>query len=120
MSEYALLASPVDAFPSLPARLMCYIAALLPADTAYGTKCPGYLMRAAWDDAGYCLDAPDEFPAGGCYAMDLPPLDPEDTMEYFPAQLTIEREPHDLKNARSAASTSSVSVTRTPDATDRS
>ena len=44
-----------------------------------------------WQDGGYCIDAPDLMPAGGCYAELV--NDPTDNtaVEYFPCQLTIVR-----------------------------
>jgi hypothetical protein len=48
---------------------------------AYERMCPTFVgrsdpavelvARSFWDDAGYCLDAPDEISAGGCYNMEV-------------------------------------------------
>jgi len=29
------------------------------------------IARQAWDDAGYCIDAPDLLPAGGCTSIEI-------------------------------------------------
>lgn len=39
-----------------------------------GLHRPELIARAAWAEAAYCLDAPDEMPAGSCVPL---PLDDE-------------------------------------------
>lgn len=48
------------------------------------------LLDAARIDAGYCLDAPDELPAGGC-ASETADLDDGDPPYGFAVQLTVQR-----------------------------
>jgi hypothetical protein len=53
------------------------------------------LARAAWTDAGYCLDAPDELPAGGCH------MEWADAENGCAMQMTVEREtPNDEAKRR--------------------
>jgi hypothetical protein len=49
-------------------------------------KPPRVLIDLAWKDAGYCLDAPDLLPAGGCRSENL-----DDDMVDVPMQITVER-----------------------------
>jgi hypothetical protein len=89
---YPLTASPVfDIEWGFGAVLMCNMAARLPNPGGYGSLAPSYLLRAAWDDHGYCIDAPQTMPAGGCFALDLPSMSDDDAPSYMPAQLTVER-----------------------------
>lgn len=64
----------------------------------YDRLCPGSFLgrrsvevkalgKAAWDDAGYCLDAPEEIPAGGCESLVTGP----DDSDFYPAQLVVWR-----------------------------
>lgn len=71
----------------LPAVLMVEISLRFPVSkSGYGTTAPKHLMRAAWDDAGYCLDAPVTLPAGGCEYMQI------DEDAGLPVQLTFMRD----------------------------
>jgi hypothetical protein len=91
--SYYLTASPVhDIKWGFGAILMSNVAMRLPNPNGYGTQAPRYLLRAAWDDYGYCIDAPETLPAGGCYGLDLPQFEPDDKPQYMPAQLTVERD----------------------------
>lgn len=53
-----------------------------------------YDKRAGWRqysiDAGYCIDAPNEMPAGGCYGMTFEDIGESGSI---PGQLTVAREP---------------------------
>lgn len=51
---------------------------------AYRRQCPSIFRsvvdtsvslvgRAAWDDAGYCIDAPENMPAGACRKVEVGP-----------------------------------------------
>lgn len=46
--------------------------------------------RTHWIDAGYCIDAPNEMPAGGCFGMTFEDL--VDDSDVVPCQLTVWRE----------------------------
>jgi hypothetical protein len=92
VNRYHLTASPVfDTSWGFGAVLMCNMAKHFPTPSGYGSLAPKHLLRAAWDDHGYCIDAPQTMPAGGCYGLDLPPLGDDETPSYMPAQLTVER-----------------------------
>lgn len=56
---------------------------------------PPRLREWARIEAGYCIDAPDTMPAGGCYSMFVDELHPDRTKPgpfCAPAQLTTQRE----------------------------
>ena len=67
-------AMPISHYRTDPVKLMAHHA-------VYGSL----LMRAAAMDAGYCLDAPDEMPAGSCYWVSV-------DEDGFPEQATVWRE----------------------------
>lgn len=54
----------------------------------------GELLREAARDSGYCIDAPDELPAGACYGFDLGDdfVTTADMPRTMPSQITVERE----------------------------
>lgn len=61
-------------------------------------RIPDRLSKWAFAEGGYCLDAPELLPAGGCEFMDLDPTGMEDQCDEFghfglPAQMTVLREP---------------------------
>jgi hypothetical protein len=89
--EYRWTAMPVVSRWSLSAVLAASMATRV-RDTTHITdrEYCRLLFRAAWDDAGYSLDAPETFPAGGCENVDV-----EEIGSAMPAQLTIQRENHD-------------------------
>lgn len=45
--------------------------------------------RNHWIDAGYCLDAPEEMPAGGCYGETFEDMGEDGALA---SQLTVQRE----------------------------
>ena len=47
------------------------------------------LAGEAWRQAGYCLDAPDDIPAGGMYSNEL-------AGEVFAMPMTADREPSNV------------------------
>ncbi len=52
----------------------------------------------AFTEGGYCLDAPDNLPAGACEFYDLDPTDMEDELDEWghwgmPVQIMVPREP---------------------------
>lgn len=60
-----------------------------------GTRKRGEL-GTHWLDAGYCLDAPELIPAGGCRGESFEDLDPT-LAEVVPYQITYEREKLDAR-----------------------
>jgi hypothetical protein len=48
-------------------------------------KIPAHLKDDAFDQRGYCIDAPDEMPAGGCAWFQC------DAEDGLPVQITVER-----------------------------
>jgi len=61
-------------------------------------RIPTPIKDWAFAEGGYCLDAPDILPAGGCEFFDLDPTGMEDHLDEFghfglPTQLTVPREP---------------------------
>jgi hypothetical protein len=80
---YALTASPLRIVDSgLPAVLMIALSRRFQSVAA----APKNLMRSAWDDAGYCIDAPERMPAGGCAYEEV-----DDDLG-LPVQLVAERD----------------------------
>lgn len=58
---------------------------------------PKPIKEWAFAEGGYCLDAPDNLPAGACEFFDLDPTGMEDMVDEFgyfglPAQITVPRE----------------------------
>lgn len=85
-----MVAGPLWRHPGLPPLLMM---------EAYHRACPGTyqgrsapevmrLGKEAWNDAGYCLDAPDDFPAGACAKVETGP----DADDWIVEQLRAYRE----------------------------
>jgi hypothetical protein len=76
--------------PGLPVELMMEAYERICPGSFNGRRAPDVkaLGRAAWDEAGYCLDAPDDIPAGGCEAMESGP----DDGDFYPAQLVTWRD----------------------------
>lgn len=58
---------------------------------------PKPIKEWAFAEGGYCIDAPDNLPAGACEFYELDPTDMEDIVDEFghyglPTQITVERE----------------------------
>jgi hypothetical protein len=52
-------------------------------------RMPRCLADAAWQDAGYSIDAPDALPAGGCRVYVFPD---DDDLPAIAEQIVVERE----------------------------
>lgn len=111
MSEYTWIASAVTRHEvtGLAAVLMCELSMRFPTTkTGFGTTAPRHLMRAAWDDAGYCIDTPDSMPAGACERMSID----EDTS--LPVQLIAAREERWVSDAPSKVHRSVLAIPMEP------
>ena len=68
-------------------------------------RIPAPLKDWAFAEGGYCLDAPDMLPAGGCEFFGLDPTGMEDSLDEFghfglPQQITVSREPDDTAGVK--------------------
>lgn len=52
---------------------------------------PKPLTEWAWAEGGYCIDAPQSIPAGGCYFEPVPPPHDDEWPPGIPAQLEVDR-----------------------------
>jgi len=54
-------------------------------------RLPTALKDWAFAEGGYCLDAPETLPAGGCYFAEVEPPDGEEGPYGISAQITVTR-----------------------------
>jgi hypothetical protein len=84
-TEYRGTASPVHANLALAPQLMTAMFRNTRSGVYGANRLPKSLARMAWNDAAYCIDAPDMMPAGACRRFEL------DAETQFAEQQHVER-----------------------------